>query len=119
MPGFDGLQALKLTQEKGSDIPFILVSGAIGEDVAVEAMKAGAHDFLMKGNTARLLPAIARELREASIRQERRQADETIHRLAYTDPVTVLPNRVCFSELLQQAVTVQQHEKRAPCSCCF
>lgn len=112
MPSFDGLQALKLTQEKGLDIPFILVSGSIGEDAAVAAMKAGAHDYLMKGNTARLLPAIARELSEARVRQERRQADETIQRLAYTDSVTGLPNRVRFSELLQQAVTVQQGEKR-------
>lgn len=112
MPNFDGLQALKLTQQKGLDIPFILVSGSIGEEVAVAAMKAGAQDYLMKGNTARLLPAIARELREAGIRQERRQADETIHRLAYTDSVTGLPNRVRFSELLQQAVTEQQNKNR-------
>ena len=75
MPRFNGLQALKITQEKGFDIPFIIVSGSIGEDVAVAAMKAGAHDYLMKDNLARLLPAIARELREARMRQERRQAD--------------------------------------------
>lgn len=104
MPRFNGLQALKLTQEKGFDIPFILVSGSIGEDVAVAAMKAGAHDYLMKGNIARLLPAIERELREARMRQERRQADETIHRLAYVDPVTSLPNRVRFREQVQQAI---------------
>ena len=104
MPRFSGLQALKRTQEKGLDIPFIIVSGSIGEDVAVAAMKAGAHDYLMKGNTARLLPAIARELREARMRQERRQAEETIHRLAYTDPVTDLPNRVRFREQVQQAI---------------
>jgi diguanylate cyclase (GGDEF)-like protein len=108
MPRFNGLQALKLTQEKGLDIPFIIVSGSIGEDVAVAAMKAGAHDYMMKGNTSRLLPAIARELREAHIRQERRQAEETIHRLAYTDPVTNLPNRVRFREQVQQAVETGQ-----------
>ncbi|MBI3574407.1 MAG: EAL domain-containing protein [Gammaproteobacteria bacterium] len=104
MPRFNGLQALKLTQEKGLDIPFIIVSGSIGEDVAVAAMKAGAHDYLMKGNTARLLPAIERELREACVRQERRQADGTIHRLAYIDPVTGLPNRIRFREYVQQAI---------------
>ena len=104
MPRFNGLQALKLVQEMGLDIPFIIVSGSIGEDVAVAAMKAGAHDYLMKGNTARLLPAIARELREARMRQERRQAEETIHRLAYIDPVTGLPNRVRFREQVQQAI---------------
>ena len=103
MPRFDGLQALKLTQEKGVDVPFIIVSGSIGEDVAVAAMKAGAHDYLLKGNTARLLPAIERELREARMRQGRRQADETIHLLAYTDPVTGLPNRTRFRGLVQEA----------------
>ena len=112
MPRMNGLQALKLTQEKGLDIPFILVSGSIGEDVAVAAMKAGAHDYLMKGNIARLLPAIARELREARVRQERRQADETIQRLAYTDPVTGLPNRIRFRELVQEAVAAGQREHR-------
>ena len=112
MPHLSGLQALKLTQEKGLDIPFILVSGSIGEDVAVAAMKAGAHDYLMKGNTARLLPAITRELREAHMREERRQADETIHRLAYIDPVTGLPNRVRFLELVKEAVAAGQREHR-------
>ncbi len=104
MPRLNGLQALKLAQEKGFDIPFIIVSGSIGEDVAVAAMKAGAHDYLMKGNTARLLPAIARELREAHMRQERRQAEATIHRLAYSDSVTGLPNRVRFREQVHQAI---------------
>ena len=112
MPCFNGLQALKLVQEKGMDIPFIIVSGSIGEDIAVEAMRAGAHDYLMKGHTARLLPAIARELREVDMRQGRRKADETIHRLAYTDPVTSLPNRIRFRELVQQAVLTGKREKR-------
>jgi diguanylate cyclase len=110
MPHFDGLHALKLTQETGLDIPFIIVSGSIGEDVAVAAMKAGAHDYLMKGNTARLLPAIERELREARMRQERRLADETIQRLAYSDPVTGLPNRIRFLELVQTAVAAGLRE---------
>ncbi len=112
MPRLNGLQALKLTQERGLDIPFILVSGSIGEDVAVAAMKAGAHDYLMKGNTARLLPAIARELREARVRQERHQADETIQRLAYIDQVTGLPNRIRFLELVRAAVAAAQRERR-------
>ncbi len=112
MPNFNGLQALKTVQENGVDIPFIIVSGSIGEDVAVEAMKAGAHDYLMKGNTARLLPAIERELREVLVRQGRRQANETIHRLAYTDPITGLPNRIRFRELVQEAIVAGQHEGR-------
>ncbi len=105
MPCFNGVQALKLTQEKGVDIPFIIVSGEIGEDVAVAAMKTGAHDYLMKSN-------LARELREARMRQERRQAQETIHRLAYIDAVTGLPNRIRFHELVQEAVLAAQREQR-------
>ena len=64
LPRFSGLQALLLFKESGMDIPFILVSGMIGEELAVEAMKTGAHDYIMKGNLARLVPAIERELRE-------------------------------------------------------
>ncbi len=112
MPRFNGVQALKLTKAKGIDIPFILVSGSIGEDIAVAAMKAGAHDYLMKDDLARLLPAIERELREAVMRQEGRQAEETIHRLAYIDTVTGLPNRVRFHELVQEAVLAAQREQR-------
>ncbi|OFZ65961.1 MAG: hypothetical protein A2V79_03390 [Betaproteobacteria bacterium RBG_16_56_24] len=112
MPRFNGLQALKLVQEKGLDIPFIIVSGSIGENIAVDAMKAGAHDYLMKGHTARLLPAIERELREMHMRQGRRQADETIRHLAYNDPVTGLPNRTRFRELVQEAVQAGKREQR-------
>jgi two-component system cell cycle sensor histidine kinase/response regulator CckA len=75
MPQFSGPAALQLLQEAGIDLPFIVVSGTIGEETAVSAMKAGAHDFLMKGNLARLIPAVARELREAAERRERRRAE--------------------------------------------
>lgn len=74
LPGFGGLQALSLLRESGLDLPFIIVSGTIGEDTAVAAMKTGAHDYLMKGNLARLGPAIERELREAQVRRERNRA---------------------------------------------
>ncbi len=111
MPRFDGLQALKLVQEKGLDIPFIIVSGSIGEDVAVAAMKAGAHDYIMKNNMARLLPAIARELREADVRREHHEAETAVQRLAYVDPVTDLPNRVRFRELVQEAVAAGRRDR--------
>lgn len=78
MPRFSGLEALRLLKASGMDIPFIIVSGKIGEDVAVEAMKAGAHDYILKGNLARLGPAIARELRDAETRRQRRMADEAL-----------------------------------------
>jgi len=75
MPQFSGPAALQLLHEVGIDLPFIIVSGTIGEETAVAAMKAGAHDFLMKGNLTRLIPAVARELREAVERRERRRAE--------------------------------------------
>ena len=71
LPQFSGLAALRLLQARGGDVPFIVVSGAVGERVAVEAMKAGAHDYLMKDNLTRLVPAVERELREAEVRRER------------------------------------------------
>ncbi len=80
MPGFDGLTALKLYHEAKLDIPFILISGTIGEEIAVEAMRAGAHDYLMKDNLARLVPAIQRELHEAQIRRAHRQAQQELQR---------------------------------------
>lgn len=78
MPHFDGMNALKLLQAKGQDIPFIVVSGKIGEETAVAAMKAGAHDYVMKDNLKRLVPAIQRELQEAEVRRERRRADRAL-----------------------------------------
>jgi len=74
LPRFNGLEALHVLQESGIDIPFIIVSGSIGENTAVAAMKAGAHDYLMKDQLDRLVPAIERELREAKLRAERREA---------------------------------------------
>ena len=78
MPHFSGLDALKLVQDKGLDIPFIVVSGKIGEDVAVEAMRAGAHDYILKDTLTRLNLAIGRELREAVVRRERRQVERAL-----------------------------------------
>ena len=70
MPHFSGLEALKLSKESGLDLSFIIVSGSIGEDVAVEAMKSGAHDYLMKNNLTRLIPAIQQEFRETEVRRK-------------------------------------------------
>jgi PAS domain S-box-containing protein len=78
MPHFNALSALNLLKDSGYDIPFIIVSGTIGEERAVAAMKAGAHDYLQKGHLARLNPIIERELRDADVRRERRRAEETI-----------------------------------------
>lgn len=78
MPHFSGLAALALLRETGVDLPFIIVSGTIGEDVAVMAMKSGAHDYVMKDKLARLGPAVQRELEEAQVRLARRQAEELL-----------------------------------------
>jgi PAS domain S-box-containing protein len=79
MPAFSSSAALGLLRRKGFvDLPFIIVSGQIGEDAAVAAMKAGAHDYLMKDNLARLNSAIERELREAEVRRERRQTETAL-----------------------------------------
>ncbi len=78
LPRFDAVEALAVVQEDGIDLPFIIVSGSIGEEIAVAAMKQGAHDYIMKGNLARLLPAIDRELREAKVRRERRRAEAAL-----------------------------------------
>ena len=78
MPHFDGLSAIKLLQGKKLDIPFIIVSGKIGEETAVEAMKAGAYDYLTKGNLKKLAAAIRRELQNAEDRKKYRCAAEAL-----------------------------------------
>jgi signal transduction histidine kinase len=81
MPQFSGTEALKLVRERGSDAPFIFVSGTIGEDTAVSALKLGAQDYVMKGNLTRLLPAVERELREAGERRERTRLEQRLKQL--------------------------------------
>ncbi len=71
MPKFNGIEALELLKKSKLDIPFIIISGTIGEELAVEAMRAGAHDYIMKNNLKRLLPAVEREIQEAALRAER------------------------------------------------
>ncbi|MBI3849857.1 MAG: SpoIIE family protein phosphatase [Verrucomicrobia bacterium] len=75
MPQFNALAALELLKKKGLDVPFIIVSGTIGEEVAVAAMKNGAQDYIMKNNLNRLVPAVERELREAVARRKRTRAE--------------------------------------------
>lgn len=78
LPHLNATQALSILKSTGLDIPFIIISGTIDEENAVSALKAGAHDFLVKGKYARLGPAIEREMREAEIRRERRRAEESL-----------------------------------------
>ena len=78
MARFDAPGALRILHETGRDIPFIVVPGSIGEELAVEMMKSGAHDYVLKDKLARLVPAVERELREARSRCERRQAERDL-----------------------------------------
>ena len=112
MPRFTAFDALAQLRKSAIDIPFIIVSGTIGEDRAVMAMKAGAHDYVLKNNLKRLIPAVERELREAANRRERKQAEQTAHYLAYNDPLTDLPNRFRFHEEMQRAIEECLRETR-------
>jgi len=80
MPHFSGTEALRLIRERGLDTPFIIVSGTIGEEVAVEAMRAGANDFLIKGRLARLMPTVERELRDTETRRSRVAMEQELDR---------------------------------------
>jgi len=82
MPHLSGMRALEVVRQHDLDLPFIFVSGTIGENTAVKAMKSGAQDYVMKGNLSRLMPAVERELQEAQQRRERRQAEQRIRKLS-------------------------------------
>jgi PAS domain S-box-containing protein len=80
LPGFDGIAALRLALEMRPEVPFLFVSGTLGEDVAIEALKIGATDYVLKQKLSRLAPSVLRALREARERAERKQADEKLRR---------------------------------------
>src|SRR5260221_11348749 len=82
MPEFDMPRALALLQETGLDLPFIIVSGTIGEETAVQALKSGADDFMSKGKLSRLIPALERARREAQVRRERRERERELEAIA-------------------------------------
>ena len=108
MPRFSGTAALALLRKHNAHIPFIFVSGTIGEDTAVAAMRSGAHDYIRKGQLKRLVPAIERELLEVGVRRARKLAEEQLEYLAYHDPLTELPNRRLLQQRLEQAVLAAQ-----------
>jgi len=78
MPNFYAPSAIAVLKEANIDIPFIIVSGTIGEDVAVECMRLGAHDYIMKDSLSRLCPAIARELKDAEVRNKQKDTEEQL-----------------------------------------
>jgi YesN/AraC family two-component response regulator len=119
MPRFSGLDALQLLKDIGIDLPFIIVSGKIGEDVAVQAMKAGAHDYILKNSLARLVPAIQRELRDAETRRQRLLADEALKKACEDLEMKVLErthelsktNKALNKEIEQRAVAEKEREE--------
>ncbi|MFY9509828.1 MAG: histidine kinase [Rubrivivax sp.] len=102
LPGFSGLEALQMLRQRGSLLPFILVSGEIGEDVAVEAMRNGASDYLLKNNLSRLAPAVEHAIAAAETRQARLQADRELQ-----------ASRARLSELAQHLQTSVEGERHA------
>jgi diguanylate cyclase (GGDEF)-like protein/PAS domain S-box-containing protein len=100
MPGFGGLQALEILRESGVDKPFVMISGRVGEEAAAEAIRSGAHDFLLKGNLSRLVPVIKREIAEAALRQEHRRSEKELRdRLDFIQVlIDTLPTPIFYND---------------------
>lgn len=120
MPEFDGLAALKTLQNSRLDIPFILVSGAIGEDLAVTAMRAGVHDYIMKDNLKRLPVAVEREMREAQVRRQSAEAgrilreNEQRYRTLFntvSDAIIIIDNETkCVEDVNDAAIALYGYD---------
>ncbi|ENY72378.1 response regulator receiver modulated diguanylate cyclase/phosphodiesterase [Aeromonas diversa CDC 2478-85] len=103
MPNFDGLSALSIVRQHDTEVPFIFVSGTIGEELAVQAVRSGAQDYILKGNLKRLSAAVPRELREADLKRRQRKAEERIEFLANYDELTGLANGYRYHQQLESA----------------
>jgi PAS domain S-box-containing protein/putative nucleotidyltransferase with HDIG domain len=115
LPEFDAPSALTVLQKSGLDIPFIVVSGVIGEETAVALMKAGAHDYIMKGNLTRLIPAVDRELDEVQTRRAKQQADKEIKQAAeeWVRTFDSINDLVSIQDMDYRLVKVNQSYARA------
>ncbi len=100
MPGFSGLHALQMLKEKKADIPFLMISGKVGEEAAAAAIRAGADDFLLKGNLARLVSAVQRGIAEAALReQSRRHEQELKEKLDFIQVlIDTLPTPIFYND---------------------
>ncbi|MFT6123602.1 MAG: diguanylate cyclase (GGDEF)-like protein, partial [Oleiphilaceae bacterium] len=104
MPCYSSAEALATVKEFNPDLPVIIVSGDITENTAVNAMNAGAQDYVMKENLARLVPAIEREIRESESRHEKRKTEKDLEHLAIHDNLTGLANREHFEKCIHEAL---------------
>lgn len=104
LPTMDGIEALKRVRVLNRDVPFVFVSGTIGEELAVEAIRMGAQDYVLKDKLNRLAVVVRRELQDARLRNERRNFDQQINYLARYDNLTGLPNRFTFMEHLKSQI---------------
>ena len=100
MPALNSAAALNIVQTVSENLPFIIVSGLIPDEVAIESMRNGAKDFIRKDNLSRLLPVVERELKDAAVRNDLRQAKEYLHLATHFDSLTGLPNREHLFESL-------------------
>src|SRR5271163_4725209 len=97
LPSFDGISALRLAKKVCPDLPFIFVTGTLGEEVAIEALKVGATDYVLKTRLSRLVPSAFRALREAKERTERKRAEHALRRSeAYLAEAQRLSRTGCF-----------------------
>jgi diguanylate cyclase (GGDEF)-like protein len=112
MTRFSGMDALAQVKERELETPFIFVSGTIGEEMAVETIKAGAEDYVLKSNLSRLLLVVEQQLYKSGMRRELKRNEATIQYLAYHDVLTDLPNRGVFHDRLQQCILNGHREKK-------
>ena len=114
LPSFDGLQALELYKARALDVPFFLISGTVGEEVAVAAMRLGAHDYLIKDNLVRLGAAVRRELREAQLRRESLreherllESEQRFTEIFRNSPVPIIVTRLADGTILDMNAAVE------------
>jgi diguanylate cyclase (GGDEF)-like protein len=112
LPELTSEKTLAIVREHASDLPFIFISNAAGEEAAVDAMRIGAQDYILKNSLTRLAPAVERELREAEIRRERQRESDRVAYLAYHDELTDLPNRTLLNDRLHQGILTAKREAR-------
>jgi diguanylate cyclase (GGDEF)-like protein len=102
MPGFDSVEALRILREHNGEIPFVIYSGNLQQELGISAMHNGARDFVYKNNPERMLPVIKRELEHAKLRRDKTLAENSIAKIANYDELTGLPNRNMFCEHLDR-----------------